>query len=287
MKLHKLFMKNTLSQTYKELTIPYFNEVFTIIDGTLLQLQIPYYLIGVTAVALELLKEGIKPSRGTKDIDFAIMISSLSQFENVIQQLECKGFNKVKAPWTFYHPAYNVVVDILPFGQIEEKDTANFTDRKTDLHVLGLKEVLEEGVPVAIEEKFVHIPPLHGMIILKLISWNDRPEDRDNYLKDILFIISKYFDINANEIYNNHNDVFTRAFNKSLIAARVLGRKAGAILKKSDKVRDRVLLVLENNINNKERSAIAERWAADDGSTVEEGINILKELKSGIKETLQ
>ena len=74
-------MSNTLNKTYKELAIPYFNEVFNIIDNTLLKLNIPYYLVGVSAVALELLKEGIKPSRGTKDIDFAIMIGSITEFE--------------------------------------------------------------------------------------------------------------------------------------------------------------------------------------------------------------
>lgn len=46
-------MSNTLNKTYKELAIPYFNEVFNIIDITLLKLNIPYYLIGVSAVALE------------------------------------------------------------------------------------------------------------------------------------------------------------------------------------------------------------------------------------------
>ncbi|HPR31049.1 MAG TPA: hypothetical protein PLK12_03095 [Prolixibacteraceae bacterium] len=156
-------------QTYKELAIPYFKEVFDVIDKVLTQRKIPYYLVGVNAIALELLRDRIGPCRGTKDIDFAIMISSMNQYEEIITDLETYGFNKVKDPWTLFHPAYNVVVDLLPFGEIEEKDTMNFTDRFTELHVLGFKEVLEEAKPVQIDEKMIFIPPLQGMVLLKCL----------------------------------------------------------------------------------------------------------------------
>jgi predicted nucleotidyltransferase len=278
-------MSDTLNKTYKELAIPYFNEVFNIIDKTLLKLNIPYYLVGVSAVALELLKEGIKPSRGTKDIDFAIMIASLDEFEQVVTELEVAGFNKVKAPWTLYHPQYNIAIDLLPFGQIEENDTVNFNERYTDLHVLGFKEVMQHAISVAIEEKFAQIPPLHGMVILKLIAWNDRPEERDNDLKDILLIIKEYFDFNSDEIYEFYFDTFPEEFDKIIVAARVLGRKAGEIIKASEKVKIRVLDVLNNNTANFEKAPIAERWARENDWTIEYAISILKNIKLGITET--
>jgi predicted nucleotidyltransferase len=280
-------MNDTLNKTYKELAIPYFNEVFIIIDQTLLKLNIPYYLVGVTAVALQLLKKGIKPSRGTKDIDFAIMIGSLAEFEQVVVELEAAGFNKAKAPWTLYHPQYNTAIDILPFGQIEENDTVNFTERYTDLHVLGFKEVMQHAVQVAIEEKFAQIPPLHGMVVLKLIAWNDRPEDRDNDLKDILLIIKEYFDFNSDEIYDHHYNTFPEeGFDKITIAARVLGRKAAEIIIASDKVKNRVLEVLHNNTNLK-KSPIAERWARENDWTIEYAVSILEQVKIGITETIR
>src|SRR5690554_2337263 len=171
---------NTSNQSYKELAIPFFKETFDCIDQIMKDHQVPFYLIGVNAMALELLKKGIKPSRGTKDIDFAIMISSMDKYEEISQSLVQNGYNKVKAPWTFYSDKYNVAIDILPFGQIEENDTINFNKRYSDLHVLGFREVLEEAVEVEIEEKVVNIPPLPGMIVLKLVAWSDRPEEREN-----------------------------------------------------------------------------------------------------------
>lgn len=162
---------STSGKTYKELSIPYFKESFDCIDEVMKVLKIPYYLIGVSAIALELLKNGIKPSRGTKDIDFAVMISSMKEYEKISIALETKGFNKVTAPWTFYSNKFNVVIDLLPFGEIEENSTLNFNERFTDLHVLGFREVMEEAVHVEIEETIAKIPPLEGMVILKLIAW--------------------------------------------------------------------------------------------------------------------
>lgn len=279
-------MSNTSNKTYKELSIPYFNEVFTIIDTTLLNLDIPYYLVGVNAVALELLKSGIKPSRGTKDIDFAIMISSFIEFEKVLVELEKAGFNKVKAPWTLYHQGYKIAIDLLPFGQIEENDTENFNERQIDLHVLGFKEVMKHAVEIPIEEKIAQIPPLHGMIILKLIAWNDRPEERDNDLKDILLIIKEYFDLNSDEIFEFYFDTFPDEFDKNIVASRVLGRKAAKIIQASEKVKNRVLEVLQNNTSNLNESPIAERWARENDWTIEYAVNILEQFKLGILETL-
>lgn len=81
-------MTKSLDKTYKELAIPYFKEVFQLIDEVLKEHNVPYYLIGASAIALEMLKLGIKPARGTKDIDFAIMISSIEEYDAILKSLE-------------------------------------------------------------------------------------------------------------------------------------------------------------------------------------------------------
>lgn len=279
---------NTSGQTYKDLTIPYFEEVFRIIDTVLSERNIPYYLVGVNAIALELLEKGHKPSRGTKDIDFAIMISSMNTFDEVADSLESKGFNKVEAPWTFYHPEYKIVIDLLPFGEVEENDTINFNERYSDLHVLGFKEVLAQSKDIFIEEKIAHIPPLHGMVILKLVAWSDRPEERDNDPFDILYIITKYFDLEYDDIIENHFDAFPEGdLNELQVAARVLGRKAAAILQHSDKLKERILSILEKNSMNPAESPMAKQWAQKNDWTLEYAGSLLSELKRGIEETLK
>jgi len=68
--------------------------------------------------------------------------------------------------------------------------------------------VLADAREIYIDEKLVQIPPLPGMVILKLVAWSDRPEDRDQDPGDILKIIEHYFDYNYDEILEHHNDIF-------------------------------------------------------------------------------
>lgn len=277
---------NTSSQTYKQLAIPYFKEVFDCIDEVMMKLNVPYYLIGVSAIALELLKDGIKPSRGTKDIDFAIMIASIQEFELIVEELNNYGFNKVEAPWTLYNNKFNVAIDLLPFGEIEENFTINFNERYTYLHVLGFSEVLQNPETVQIEEKSVQIPSLPGMVILKLIAWSDRPEERDTDLYDILRIIKHYFDLNFDEIVEHHNDTFPEEGNldQLKIAARVLGRKASRFLNISEVISNRILKTLNDNTIDPKNSAIAKQWVSKKEWDLEYAVQILEEFKLGLIE---
>lgn len=278
---------STSNQTYKELAIPYFKESFDCIDDVMRQLNIPYYLIGVSAIALELLKQGIKPSRGTKDIDFAVMISEMQEYENIRVALAAKGFIKVSAPWTFYSNEYNVAIDLLPFGEIEEQYTVNFNERYVDLHTLGFREVMEEAVPVCIEEKIVNIPPLPGMVILKLIAWSDRPEERSNDLTDILKIIEHYFDLAWDEIIETNYDLLDKEpFDQKIVAAEMLGRKSRLYLEKSKAISDRILTVLDSNLQDASKSMIAKDWARKLDSNVEYAFAVLNSFQKGITDKI-
>ena len=275
------------NQTYKELAIPYFKESFDCIDAVMQKLQHPCYLIGVSAIALELLKDGIKPNRGTKDIDFAVMISNMDEYAQIANALEVKGFTKVTAPWTFYSYKFKVAIDLLPFGEIEEKFTVNFDNRNIDLHVLGFREVLEEAVPVKIEEKIANIPPLPGMVILKLIAWSDRPEDRPDDLSDILKIITHYYNLKWDEIVEKHFDTLDKEpFDQLLIAAEVLGRNSKLYLKKSEVISNRIMNVLESNLKDASKSAIAKEWAILLNTDIEYTFELLNAFQKGLTHSI-
>lgn len=274
------------SQYYKELAIPFFREVFELIDDVLKNKAIPYYLIGVSAIALEMIKKGIKPARGTKDIDFAIMISSLDQFEEVVNDLEENGFNKVEAPWTMFHPEYDVVVDLLPFGEIEENNTAGFNDRHTDLHVLGFKEVMKDSKEYEIEDRVVHVPPIPGMVILKLVAWSDRPEDRGNDPYDILRVIEHYNDLEFDANMLEHFDLIPEddEFDDRMFSARILGRKAKTYLDESKDLKTRIFEVLESNTLDAKESRIAKSWAMKKNWNLGYCVALLEEFKTGLSE---
>jgi predicted nucleotidyltransferase len=281
-------MSDISNQTYRDLAIPYFIEVFKIVDEVLKANDAPYYLIGVTATDIQLLKEGIKPSRGTKDIDFAVMVSSFAEYEKIKNDLVEKGFNPVKDPFTLYHPDYNVAIDLLPFGQIEQSDTMNFTEREVTMNVLGFKETLEHPNEVALDETLsIQVPPLHGMVMLKLISWFDRPEIRSDDLGDIFRIVSHYFDTDGDSIFTDHYDLLdAEPFDQKLIAAEVMGRRISSILQKSKLLRERVMRVLDENTSEPAKSNIGKHWASRYHINVDYAIDILNSIKKGINKNL-
>lgn len=281
-------MSDISNQSYRELAIPYFIDVFKIVDEVLKANEAPYYLIGVTATDIQLLKEGIKPSRGTKDIDFAVMVSSFEQYDKIKDNLIEKGFNQVQVPFTLYHSKFNVAIDLLPFGQIEQSDTVNFTEREVTMNVLGFKETLADPKKIILDDTLsIEVPPLHGMVMLKLISWSDRPEIRVTDLDDIYRIISHYFDTESDSIFTDHFDLLEAdPFDQKLIAAEVMGRNISEILKKSPRLQQRVIRVLDENTSEPNKSRIGKHWASKYSIDVEYAISLLNSIKKGINENV-
>lgn len=272
---------STSGQTYKELAIPYFRETFECIDEVMRELEIPYYLIGASAIDLQLLKKGIRPKRATKDIDFAVMVSNLSEYERMRDALVAKGFRKDPEPWRFLSDTYMIRIDVLPFGGIEDDHMVSFSDRYTDLHVLGFQQVLEAAEPILVEESIANVPTLAGMVILKLIAWSDRPEKRTDDLPDILRIIDHTFDLN--DIAENHFDLLDAdPFDERVIAAEVLGRECRTYLAKSEAILTRVMQVLNDNLRDASTSVIARSWARSRDTEIEYSFQLLKVFHRGI-----
>ena len=77
----------------------------------------------------------------------------------------------------------NTIVDILPYGEIAQDYTLNFNERNTELSVLGFLEVGIDKEQFEIDDNFsIPISPAHGLIILKLISWNDNNERHKEFV---------------------------------------------------------------------------------------------------------
>ena len=282
---------STSNQSYKRLAIPYFKHVFDLLDGVFREFGINFYLVGANAIALQILKEStIKPPRGTKDIDFAIMVPTIAKFEEVMDHLVFIGFVRAKnASNTLIFKNGAAVVDILPFGKIEEEFTENFSQRRIDLHVLGYSEVLADSELVMIEDLMVNVPPLPGMVVLKLISYQDRPEERQNDVYDILYVIENFYSLHEDEILEKHFDVIEQLsdYDRILIAAQVLGRQASKYLKQNQKLKDSVFTELGKSIHSPEKSGIAMDWSRRRDWELVYTVSVLEALFRGMKEKLE
>lgn len=72
--------------SFKELT-PWFKEVFNLVDESCRELNAPLYLIGAQARHFHLAEKGIKPSRETMDIDYALMLPDMDIYEQLLRSL--------------------------------------------------------------------------------------------------------------------------------------------------------------------------------------------------------
>jgi predicted nucleotidyltransferase len=242
---------STSNQTFKEYSFQYHGEVYAILENVFAKKGITYYLIGANARDVHLYKEGIKPNRGTADIDFAIMIPDFDVYNALFDELCTLGFRKVNEPYRLVFDKTNTVLDLMPYGQIEEEYTLNFTERAVSLSVLGFKEVGEHIQNVEIPEEGYIIPvtPIEGIFILKLVSWQDKPSFRTKDLDDLSFLLKHAWEIYEEEAYIDHLDLFDdENFDMQTAAAKIIGKKMAVILAENQTLFDTITSILKEGI---------------------------------------
>jgi predicted nucleotidyltransferase len=182
-----------------------------------------------------------------------------------------------------------IQIDLMPFGEIEAKPSDIMIEGTglTSLNMPGFKEIYDSGLPEAeLEEKhrfkFCTLP---GIVLLKLLAFQERPEIRRDDIKDISKILKHFFDMYADEIYENHNDLFGgQDINLESIAARVLGRDIGKIAKLNEELYLRIKMVLKKNTVDIHSSDIAKIMAEFFQNTIEANVKLLEQLKTGYLE---
>ncbi|MBL4678105.1 MAG: nucleotidyl transferase AbiEii/AbiGii toxin family protein [Mucilaginibacter sp.] len=189
--------------------------------------------------------------RKTNDVDLAILVQNEDQFKALKKALEKTGhFSQ--------HPKENIKLiykeaielDLLPFGDIEQEDrNVSLSDPLFILNMPGFKEIHPSVEDIAVsEDHSVKVCTMEGIILLKLIANDDRPQ-RTKDISDIEHIISVYFELYDGSIYDEHFDTMDMYDTNEkdylqLVCARVIGRKIKALLSGSDNLMERVKGIL-------------------------------------------
>lgn len=251
---------------------------------------IDFYLVGAVARNVWMSGiHGIMPRRATADIDFAVLINDKGVYEKFKDYLlNEEGFLPSKQNAFVLLKDYNQV-DLLPFGAIEDEDCRVTVEGAgyTSIHVPGFKEVYHAGLPAMEldDEHSFKICTLPGIVLLKLLAWNDRPESRRDDIKDISDILHHYFRMNDEEIWNNHNDLFGEGdADLSYIAARVMGREIGKIARLNEALFTKIENILTNNTENTADSKMAAIMFEYFENTLAENVTLLKQLRIGLTE---
>ena len=270
---------------------PQLSEMLSTLERGLNKFDIDFYLVG--AVARDLWMSAINdipPSRITGDIDFAVFIDDKGTYDNLKKYLiEVEGFSPYKGNAFVLVWKGFIQVDLLPFGEIEDKNAGVTIEGSglTSLNMPGFKEIYDSGLPEAeLEEKhrfkFCTLP---GIVLLKLIAFQERPEIRRDDIKDISKILKHFFDMYTDEIYEKHNDLFgDKDINLNWIAARVLGRDMGKIAQVNEDLFLRIKKILKKNTLDIYSSDIAKIMAEFFQNTIEENVKLLEQVNIGYLE---
>lgn len=272
---------------------PYISEMLTALENGLNKYGIDFYLVGAVArdVWMTAIND-IPPSRVTGDIDFAVFINDKNTYADLREYLiNIEGFIPYKGNGFVLKWKNIIQIDLMPFGEIEAKPS-NITVEGTGLTSLnmpGFKEIYDSGLPEAeLEEKhrfkFCTLP---GIVLLKLLAFQERPEIRRDDIKDISKILKHFFDMYANEIYEKHNDLFgAKDVNLNWIAARVLGRDMSKIALLNEDLYIRIRAILKKNTMDIHSSNMAKIMAEFFQNTIEDNVKLLEQVKIGYLENV-
>ena len=283
---------NTYKINYNQLRQqPEISEMLTALERGLAKFKVDFYLVGAVArdVWMNAINK-IEPRRTTGDIDFAVFINNIETYDELREHLiNEEGFFPYKGNNFVLIWKSRTQVDLLPFGAIEDENGRVTTNGigLTNISLQGFIEIYEEGLPELNLEgehqfKFCTLP---GIVLLKMIDFDDRPEHRRDDVKDISDILNHFFDMYDEEIWANHSDLFgEEEIDLKHLAARVMGREIKKIAKRNPKLYERVDSILKRNTDDIPNSRMAIIMVEYFKNTIEENVNLLHQIKNGFEE---
>jgi len=200
-------------------------------------LGVEYLVVGASGRDLILGRAyGVEIQRATQDHDFAIQVRDLAQYRELRQALLGKGFQHSNQPQRLISPQ-GVDVDRVPFGDFADTrgNVSLPSEPGFEMSVLGFSEALSDAQWIRMSHDptlDVPVVSLPGLVLLKLITWGDRPRNRRaKDAQDIRYVIESYPRIPADVSGIWEDWVYLEKFDGDieLVAAAVLGRQTRAI----------------------------------------------------------
>lgn len=214
--------------------------------------NIDFYLVGAVARDIHLsANEQLISARSTKDVDLAVTISNEHQYKQVKTALIERGLfeaHETEAIKLIYKNS--IEVDLLPFGDIEQPNrNVKLTNPTFVLNIPGFIEIYPFVKDFELASgQIIKVCTMEGIVLLKLIANNDRPQ-RTKDITDIEHIIQSYFELYNDDIYMVHYEILELYDTNDvdyiqLVCARLIGRKMKAMLEGSPELEKRIVTIL-------------------------------------------
>lgn len=132
---------------------------------------------------------GLNPGRATGDIDFAFVVESWDQYNQIKQKLIATGKfrelpkEKQRLLYKSSLIEHDFIVDIIPFGAVQDdKDRIAWPpEMDVVMSVCGYQEAFESALLVELNADLaIKVVSLAGLAILKIFAWSERGTATEN-----------------------------------------------------------------------------------------------------------
>lgn len=190
-------MSKNLSGKIDKLIIRVISDLNSITEAA----GVSYFVVGATARDIIYTLSNTNSPRSTNDIDFAIKIENWQKYDEFkLMMLNNQVFTPVKTDYhRFMHTITGKLVDVLPFGGLEELGHVIKwpPDDSKAMSNLGFEEAYDNSIRVRLQDNpvvDVAISTLAGLAIMKLMAWNDGRIKKEDDAQDLLHISRHYID---------------------------------------------------------------------------------------------
>lgn len=174
------------------------------------ELEIDFFGVGALARNAWYVDNNL-PARGTKDVDFGVYIPN-EDIYNLLRNKLINDFGYIASSsnaFCLISPD-EIPVDLLPFGEIEENGKVLVEGKGlTSISLDGFKEVHVKGLKsIDVEGDVFSVCTIPAVVLLKLIAFDDRPEQRVKDPLDISSIFKVYPDIESDFIWDEYSFLY-------------------------------------------------------------------------------
>lgn len=200
---------------------------------TTMGLRIPFLLIG--AMARDMLLEHVhdmSKERRTMDVDIGVMVGSWAEFSEFSEAMTARGFERHPTVAHKFCSDKGVVIDVVPFGGLA--DANGFISWPPDanpmMRVTGFDDALRHCLRVELGSgQGVNIVSLPGLVMLKLLAWNDRRYASAKDAQDLALLLRLYGDFAKDRLFDSETELMERhGFDIEMAGAALLGQDIGA-----------------------------------------------------------
>ena len=271
-------MSNFYKTNFEQIKETY-KDIFDALERALTRFDIDFYLIGAQSRDVWISHLDLD-FRTTRDIDYSVFIKDHETWNSLTEYLiNEEGFKRdQKEPYRFY---LDEMVDLIPFGGIEENGEVVLDNPTTELSVYGSKEVTEEAIVMEGGYKVITLP---GLCIMKLIAWNEKPDQRAKDWDDFLFILNNYHLIAGEQLFEgNYDDLIKDNYELPIASARMLGRHMAPVLNKNQLLKTKISQILKYQLKSFEPDEIEEMYQfKDSNDKIVLNLKLISETIKGI-----